>query len=255
MKTPRQRRLTEGLTREMSKYVSFWHSKTGHSQPLHPIGTIFSLNESLHYELHEVCSHPCKSQWAQFDKCSSLSFWPPNFCPNGAAVHEKTAYIRVNHQQLHRLTPLLLQWYLFVTRSPCHLKSCNLVNWVNSCEDFVVRSGVHTVGNLACALQLAVFKLRCSLPLDTKFRNCQLGRTYSIHISKVPLFRASADPLWENDSLCNLPPPQQPTSKGFLMSKSLLPGMMSDSRISNTCVHFHLFNRHPYWLDRCERSV
>jgi hypothetical protein len=33
-------------------------------------------------------------------------------------------------------------------------------------------------------------------PLGTKIRNCQLRRTYSIHISKVPLFRASDDPLW-----------------------------------------------------------
>ena len=31
--------------------------------------------------------------------------------------------------------------------------------------------------------------------LGTKFRYCQLGRTNSIHISKVPLFRASVDPL------------------------------------------------------------
>jgi hypothetical protein len=41
------------------------------------------------------------------------------------------------------LTPFLLQLYLFVTRSPYHLKSCNLVEWVNSCEDF----GVQAVGN------------------------------------------------------------------------------------------------------------
>jgi hypothetical protein len=34
--------------------------------------------------------------------------------PNGAAFHEKTAYICVYHQPLYRLTPFLLQGYLFV---------------------------------------------------------------------------------------------------------------------------------------------
>jgi hypothetical protein len=91
-----------------------------------------------------MCLHPCKSQCAQLDRCSSLSPDHQNF---GAAFHEKTLYIRVYHQPLHRLTPFLLQWHLFVARSLYHLKSCNWVNWVNSCVYFLVKSGVHAVGN------------------------------------------------------------------------------------------------------------
>jgi len=68
---------------------------------------------------------------------------PDHQNPDDAAFYEKTTHIRVYHQPLHRLTPFLLQLYLFVTRSPYHLKSCNLVEWVNSCEDF----GVQAVGN------------------------------------------------------------------------------------------------------------
>jgi hypothetical protein len=70
-----------------------------------------------------------------------------------------------------------------------HQKQPRLVQWVIWYEEFVVESGVHAAAYQACAPQLAVFKLRYS-----QNRNCQLRRTYSIHISKVPLFRASVDP-------------------------------------------------------------
>ena len=42
-----------GSTGEISKYVPFMHSEAGHPLPLYPIGTIFALNRSWHYELHE----------------------------------------------------------------------------------------------------------------------------------------------------------------------------------------------------------
>jgi hypothetical protein len=45
--------------------------------------------------------------------------------------------------------------------------------------------------------QFSISGVAKKTPLGTKFRNCQRGRTYSIHISKVPVFRASVDPLWK----------------------------------------------------------
>ena len=36
------------------------------------------------------------------------------------------------------------------------------------------------------------------LPLGAKLKNCQLRRPYSGHISEVPLFGASDDPLCKN---------------------------------------------------------
>jgi hypothetical protein len=91
---------------QLGKYVPFLHSETGHSQPLHPIGTIFALNESLHYELHEdACIHVSNS----VRNLTGVQAHPDHQNPNGAASHEKTAYICVCHQPLHRLTPFLLQ--------------------------------------------------------------------------------------------------------------------------------------------------
>ena len=47
-----------------------------------------------------------------------------------------------------------------------------------------------------------VVKNVAKVPLGIKFRNCRLGRTYSIHISKVPLFRASVDPFCNYTVVC-----------------------------------------------------
>jgi hypothetical protein len=46
---------------------------------------------------------------------------------------------------------------------------------------------------------LATFNLRCNqqLPLRTELDCCQSWPPYSIHISKVPLFGASDDHLWQ----------------------------------------------------------
>jgi hypothetical protein len=37
----------------MSKYVPYLHSEASHPLSLYPIGTVFALNWSWHYELHE----------------------------------------------------------------------------------------------------------------------------------------------------------------------------------------------------------
>ena len=81
---------------------------TGHSQPLHPIGPFLLLIKACIMSCTRMCLHPCKSHCAQFDRCSSSRPDHQNF-PNGVAFHEKTAYIRVYHQPLHRLTPYLLR--------------------------------------------------------------------------------------------------------------------------------------------------
>ena len=63
-----------------------------------------------------------------------------------------------------------------------------------------VKSRVHAAGNKTCAPMLKNIKLRCyqQLPLGPKLTICKHGCPYSIHISKVPLFGASVDPLWWN---------------------------------------------------------
>ena len=38
---------------QMSKYVPFLHSEASYPLPLYSIGTIFALNWSWHYELHD----------------------------------------------------------------------------------------------------------------------------------------------------------------------------------------------------------
>jgi len=50
--------------------------------------------------------------------------------------------------------------------------------------------------------QAQVLPAEQGLPLGAKLRRCQLGHPYSGHIPKVPLFGASADPLWEYVVVC-----------------------------------------------------
>ena len=70
--------------------------------------------------------------------------------------------------------------------------------WVMRYERMVVGNRVYAAGKQTFLPQLATFKLKCyqQLPLGTELDCCQLGRPYSIHISKVPLFQAFIDPLW-----------------------------------------------------------
>jgi hypothetical protein len=66
----------------------------------------------------------------------------------------------------------------------------------------VVENRVHAyaAGKQTFLPQLATFKLSCyQLPLGSELDCCQLGRPYSLHISKAPPLGASVDPL------CNLP--------------------------------------------------
>ena len=69
--------------------------------------------------------------------------------------------------------------------------------WVVRSEEFVAKSGVHVTDNLIGAPQVATLKLGClgslqqcssnALHLGTKLECCQLGRPYSIHMSKALL--------------------------------------------------------------------
>ena len=90
-------------------------------------------------------------------KLAGLNAYADHQNPYRVALHGKTAYVGqtacwacwadsiwgLDHQPLHRLTPFLLQWYLFVTRTSYHQKSCDLEWWMTCCGDFVVKSGVH----------------------------------------------------------------------------------------------------------------
>jgi len=69
--------------------------------------------------------------------------------------------------------------------------------WVACYGDFVVKNMVHAAGKQTCAPLLATFKLRCyqQLSLGTELDCFQLGRPYSIHMSKIPPFGASVDHL------------------------------------------------------------
>jgi hypothetical protein len=61
--------------------------------------------------------------------------------------------------------------------------------WIGS-EMLGSRRGQSGLCDLAGNIQAQV------LPLGTELECCQLGRPYSIHISKVRLFQAFVDPLW-----------------------------------------------------------
>jgi len=67
--------------------------------------------------------------------------------PNRVVLHGKTACVGLHPQLLGRFTPNILQWYLYVARTPYHQKPCDLVMWVACCEDYCVKSGVHAAGN------------------------------------------------------------------------------------------------------------
>ena len=60
----------------------------------------------------------------------------------------------------------------------------------------VVKIRVHAAGKQTFSpagnIQAQVLS---TLPLGTELDCCQLGRPYSVHISKVPLFQAFVDPL------------------------------------------------------------
>jgi hypothetical protein len=134
--------LQRGSTGEMSKYVIFMHSEAGHPLPFNPIGTIFASNWSWYNKLHEdvlgfmwvtLCAN-----WQDF-KLKMVTKTPIGW-------HGKTACVGLS-PTTSSFHSNFLQWYLFVIRIPNHQKSCDLEWWVACCEEFVVKSGVHTTGN------------------------------------------------------------------------------------------------------------
>jgi hypothetical protein len=129
-----------------------------------------------------MCLDLCGSLCVQTGRASSLSQMATKTLIGWFCIGKQHVLAYIPNYFIVSLH-FFLQWYLFVTRTPYHHKSCDLEWWVACCEDFVVKSGVHAVSNQTCALLLAVFELRCSLHLGANLRNCQLRRPYSIRIS------------------------------------------------------------------------
>ena len=83
--------------------------------------------------------------------------------------------------------------------------------WVACYGDLMVTIRVHAAGKQTFLPQLATFMLRCyQLPLGSGLDCYQLGRPYSIHISKVPPLGAFVDPLWQ------FPPPLSASLQCFI---------------------------------------
>jgi len=125
--------------------MCFFCTHTGHPLPLSPIGTIFASNWSRHYELHE----------------DVLKYFLVTLCANWQGfkltMTTKTRPTSPTTWSFHSIfcNGIRLLQGLHTTKN-------HVIGMVGGCEDFVVKSGVHAVGNQTCVPLLAVFELRCS---------------------------------------------------------------------------------------------
>ena len=134
-------KLQTASTEEISKYVPFLQKPVIHCPLIRP----FMLKSKLALWVTRGCA------WIHVghsvSKLAGLRAHNGYQNSNMVVLHGKTAYVGLHPLLLDRFTLFCLQWYLFVTRTPYHQKSCDLEWWVACCEDFVVKSGVHATGN------------------------------------------------------------------------------------------------------------
>ena len=105
------------------------------------------------------------------------------------------------HQPLVQMTPILLQWCLFITRTPKHFKSPNLgqwVIWVLAVKSRITPQAIRRACRSLHFLRSSVARRSCQgLSFGAELEKCKLRHAYSIHILKTPLLGLS------DDHLCN----------------------------------------------------
>jgi len=122
-----------------------------------------------------------------------------------AFISREMGQNRVSGQVLLRFAPFLLQWYFYWNVDDLYKNDTNQV-----CGWWELREWWWKIGFTPWAIRHVRRNWQFSssgvaiIPLGTKFKNCQLGRTYSIHISKVPCLGPQLTPSGKSHFTINL---------------------------------------------------